>query len=66
MAKTHLNLQASESTIVQAAANIYASYVVAGKVADGKEAEYLKKSIGESIRIAKTVEEMIVAEGEMS
>ena len=63
--RPYLTLQRTEGFITQAAANIYAAYISAGKVVDGEESQWMKKSIKEAITIAKTTDETIVSEGEM-
>lgn len=63
--RTYLTLQNTEGFIVQAAANIYSAYIMAGKIEDGQESAWMKKSIKEAIMIARTTDEAVVAEGEM-
>lgn len=65
MAKAYLNLQPSEQAVVQAASRIYSAYVIAGKVTDGEEAKWLERALRESVRLARSADECIVAEGEM-
>ena len=66
MSKTqYFNLQPSETAIFQAAANIYASYVQTGQVTSENNAEIMKKAIGASISIARTVEKIVQSDEEM-
>ena len=65
MAKKHFKLQHSESVIVQAAAQIYAAYIASGRVAEGDEARWMKRSIKEAIRIAQTIDEAVQADREV-
>ncbi|NQT39931.1 MAG: hypothetical protein HQ581_20730 [Planctomycetes bacterium] len=65
MAKTYLSLQQSEGYIVLAAAKIYAAYVGSDRFEEAQEEAYMEKSIRDAIRIAKTVDAAIIAEGEM-
>ncbi len=65
MAKKHFKLQHSESVIVQAAAQIYAAYIAAGRVAQDNEPEWMKRSIREAIMIARSVDDAVISDGEM-
>ena len=49
MPKPYVTLKPTEQTIVTAAATIYAGYVSAGKVADGSEKDWLRRSLKEAI-----------------
>jgi hypothetical protein len=66
MSKVHLNLQATEQVIVQAAATIYAAYVSAGRIKMGDEDMWLERAIREAIRIAKTTDAAVVSDTEVS
>ncbi len=65
MAKVFLKLQQSEGYIIQAAAQIYAAHLASGRVEQGQEEACMEKSIRDAIRIAKTVDAAVIAEGEM-
>ncbi len=65
MAKVYLTLQQSEGYVILAASQIYAAYIAAGRVEDGKEAPFIEKAIRDAMRIARTVETNVIAEGEM-
>jgi hypothetical protein len=61
----YFNLQPSETAIFQAAANIYAGYVQSGQVTSENSTEIMKKAIGASISIARTVEKIVQSDEEM-
>ena len=65
MNKPTLSLQPSEAVVVRAAAAIYAAYINTGRVADGKEQEWMQRAIQEALWIARTTDEMIHSDGEM-
>lgn len=63
--KPYLTLQPSEMVVVQSAANIYAAYVAIGRVEEGREREWMDRSIREAIRIARVTDETIQADAEL-
>lgn len=65
MVKKHITLQHSESVIVQAAAQIYAAYITAGRVGEDSNAHWMKQSIKEAIAIARGVDDAVISDGEM-
>ncbi|MCA9104494.1 MAG: hypothetical protein KDA83_03635 [Planctomycetales bacterium] len=65
MSKSYLKLRHSEGIVVQAAAQIYGAYIVAGKVAAGSEAEFIQKSMDEAISLAELADDRIVSDGEV-
>jgi hypothetical protein len=65
MQKTSLSLQPSEAVVVRAAAAIYAAYITTGRVADGKEQEWMQRAIKEALWIARTTDDMIHSDNEM-
>ena len=65
MAKTYLKLQRSEGFVIQAAAQIYAAYIAAGRATEEQQDQFMKKAIGDAIQIAKSVDEAIVADDEV-
>lgn len=65
MAKSHLKLQASEAVVVQAASQIYAAYITTGRVTDGDEAKWMRRSIREALQIAAATDQAIVADDEV-
>ena len=46
--RTTLSLQPSEAIVIRAAADIYAAYIIAGKVQDGQEKEWRDRAIREA------------------
>lgn len=64
MPKPYVTLKPTEQTIVTAAATIYAGYVSAGKVADGSEKDWLRRSLKEAIALAQLTDEAVLADGE--
>ena len=65
MSRKHLMLQHSESVVVGAASQIYAAYITAGKVEEGKEADWMKRSIREAIMIARGVDDAVISDDEV-
>ena len=65
MAKTYLKLQQSEGYIIHAAAVIYATQLASGRIEEGREDACMQQAIRDAIRIAKTVDAAVIAEGEM-
>ena len=63
--KTYLTLQGTEQALVNAASTIYAGYIQDGRVSEGDEAAWMKRSIDEALAIAKQIEDLTVAESEM-
>jgi hypothetical protein len=66
MGKAYISLQPSEQTLVQAAATIYAGYLTAGRVPEGSESDWIKKSIEDAIRIAKVTDDNVQADAEVA
>jgi len=64
MATTYLSLQQSEGLVFRAAANIYAAYISAGRVPEGEEGKWMKRSIREAISIARVTDSAIVSDEE--
>ena len=64
--KYHATLQPSETAIFRAAANIFASYVVSGKVTDENENEMILKAIKTSITICSIVDKNVRSDEEIS
>ena len=64
MSKPYVTLKPSEQTILTAAATIYAAYVSAGRVPEGAEQEWLRRSLKEVIALAQATDEAVMADGE--
>jgi len=65
MAKKYFRLQHSESVVVQAASQIYAAYIVNGRVAEGEEAQWMRRSIREAVMIAQATDDTIISDDEI-
>ena len=65
MDKTYLTLQGTEQALVNAASTIYAGYIQSGRVSEGEEANWMKRSVNEALAIARAIEDLTIAEGEM-
>jgi hypothetical protein len=65
MPKPVLTLQPSESSVFRAAATIYAAYLTVGRVKEGSEKEWMKRSLDEALWMALTAEDMIQSDDEM-
>lgn len=66
MSQVFLQLEPSERTVTLAAAQIYAAYIAAGKVAEGDEGRWMQKAIGEAIQIAYHTDQAVQSDGETS
>jgi hypothetical protein len=66
MNKPSLTLQPSEAVVVQAAAAIYAAYIYAGRVEVGREKDWMQQSIQEALWIARTTDDSIRSDSEVS
>ena len=64
MAKLALSLQPSESVVVRAAAEIYAAYIIAGRVPEGQEKPWMERSIREAAWIARATDDAIQSDNE--
>ena len=62
----HLKLQDTESAVLNAAAQIYSAYLIAGKVGDGEESKWMGRAVKDAIRLALATDDAIVADGETS
>jgi len=66
MSKTRLSLQSSEGIVLQVAGRIYAAYLTAGRVEEGKEEEWMARSLREAVRLAQLAEERIESDSELN
>lgn len=64
MAKPEISLRPIESTVTQAAVQLYAAYVTAGKVKDGQEKEWMQRAVREAVLFARTAEGLAASQGE--
>jgi hypothetical protein len=65
MAKTYINLQKSEGYVIQAAAQIFASHVMAGTVTEANRDTIMKQSVRDALRIAVAVDDALIADSEV-
>ena len=63
MAKPEISLQPTESTVTQSAVQLYAAYVIAGKVKDGQEKEWMQRAVKEAVLFARTAEGLAASHG---
>ncbi len=62
----YITLQPSEQTLVTAAATVYAAYVAVGRVDDGQETEWMKRSIEVAYWMTQTIDDSFQADKELS
>lgn len=58
MSKAYFNLSAGGAEILQAASRIYAAYVRSGRVPEGKEKEWMRRSLKHAMSFAKTIDDL--------
>ena len=63
--KPYITLQPSEQSLVSAAATIYAAYITSGRVQEGNESEWIRRSITEAIRIVRISDDSVMADSEI-
>jgi len=61
----YVNLQPGEQAITITAGKIYAAYIVSGQAKDDPEG-CMKQAVGEAIKLARLVDDGVIAPGEMS
>ena len=66
MSKPVINLQPSEAVVVRIAATIYAAHIAAGYIKKGQEKEIMKQAIMDAIYLARTTDELIQSDDELS
>ena len=66
MPNPSLSLQPSEAVVIRCASNIYSAYIAAGKIPTGHEREWMQRAIDEAIWIARTVDDKVRSDNEMS
>ena len=62
----HFSFQPSETIIFQAAANIYASYIIAGQVTGENQDKKMKEAITASISLARRVQSIVDSDTQIS
>jgi hypothetical protein len=65
MTKPDVTLQPSKGVVTQAAAQIFAAYVAAGRVRDDETDDWIKRAIREVVTIARTVDASFRSDEEM-
>jgi hypothetical protein len=65
MTKPDVTLRPSKGVLTSAAAQIYAAYIAAGQVEDDKVDDWIKRSIRESIAIARTIDASVQSDDEL-
>lgn len=65
MTKPNLTLQPSKGVVTQAAAQVYAAYVAAGRVKDEDADDWMKRAIREVYAIARAVDSSFYSDNEM-
>lgn len=65
MASPYVTLQPSEQVLVTAAATIYSGYIVAGRVEEGQEDQWMDRAIKAAFRIATVIDASVMADKEL-
>jgi len=65
MKKHRITLQGTEKAILDAAAQIFASFVTAGQYHEAQEKELAEKSVKLAVLMAERVEEVVIADEEL-
>jgi hypothetical protein len=65
MKKIRVSLQSSEGVVARIAGRIYSAYVAAGRVPEGKEEDWMQRSVREAIRLAQIAEESVQSDEEL-
>lgn len=63
--KLFINFQPSEMAVYKAAADIFSSYVVAGRVTEANERDYMLKSVSQAMLMAEFVENVVISDDEV-
>jgi len=64
MTKPEINLKPTESTVTEAAVQLYAAYLIADKVKDGEEKDWMQRAVNEAVLFARTAEGIAAPHGE--
>ena len=65
MNKPYMCLQPTEIALLQAASRIYAARLAADRVPGGGEVEALRTAVAESMSLARTIDESVMADKEL-
>lgn len=63
---SYINLQPSEAYVLQAAAQVFAGYIAAGKVTPENEAQMIENAVTVGIRLAQRVDARIQSAEELN
>ena len=66
MKKHRIRLENSERAILDASAQIFSAFVVAGQYHEAQEKELADRSVKLAIALAERVEELVIADEELS
>jgi len=66
MNKPLLKLQPSEMAVARSAASIYAAYITAGRVTEGTERDWMRRSVREAYQLARLADDMIQSDEEVA
>jgi hypothetical protein len=62
--RQYINLQPSEAAVARVAGQIYAAYIAVGRVPEGKEQEWITRSIQEAFLIARQTDDAYQSDDE--
>ena len=65
MAKPSLNLQPSEAALFRAATDLYAAYLIAGRVPAGQEKEWMGRAVQDAFTLARMADDAVISDTEM-
>jgi hypothetical protein len=65
MKKVKVSLQPSEAVVFQVAGRIYSAYLASGRVEDGQEPEWMKRSLQEAITLAQLADATLQSDTEL-
>lgn len=65
MSKTRVSLQPSEGLVFQVAGGIYAAYLAAHRVSEGKEEEWIQRALREATQLAQLTEQALISDTEL-
>lgn len=61
----NITLQPSKAVLTQAAAQIYAAYMISGRVPEGSEEEWMERAIRDSIAMAHAIDASVHSDSEL-
>lgn len=66
MKKHHIRLQDSERALLDASAQIFSAFLIAGQYHEAQEKELAERSVKLAIALAEEVEERVIADDELA